>query len=267
MGSDVNLKAIVLAAGKGTRLQTGDGDSPKVMRPVCGRSLLWYVLDALSFIEKRDIAIVVGYKKDDVIDHFPGYTYAEQTEQLGTGHAVMAAREVLAGFNGAVLVCYGDMPAIRRDTYEALVKTHFRENNECTILTSEAKFTQGGPKIPLEYGRVVRGRDGGFLQVVEDRDCTPEQRLITELNSGVYTFNAQPLLEALKHLNNDNTQNEYYLTDVPAILLAGGARVGILRRDMGDEILGVNTLAQLEQAEEIMHGRSYPSFLHALTFL
>jgi len=248
------LKVVVLAAGKGTRLQTEDNDAPKVMRIACGKPLLWHVLDALSFIDKKDIIIVVGYKKEDVFDCFSSYRYAEQTEQLGTGHAVMAAKEELLGFDGAVLVCYGDMPAIRRDTYKALIDTHLEEDNDCTILTGECS-------IPLPYGRIIRDIGGGFLHVVEDRDCTPEQLEIKELNSGVYAFRSKMLLEALKELKQDNVQGEYYLTDVPAIMQAGGARVGLYKRDLGDEIIGVNTLEQLMQVEGILT-RAAPARVH-----
>ena len=248
MVTDKGLRVVVLAAGKGTRLQTGDNDAPKVMRQACGRPLLWYVLDALSFVNKKDVTIVVGYKKEEVIDCFKGYKYAVQTEQLGTGHAVMAAQAELKDFDGAVLVCYGDMPAVRRDTYESLVHAHFTQNNVCTILTGETS-------IPLPYGRILRDQNGDFLHVVEDRDCTPEQLKITELNSGVYVFRSQPLLDALKSLKNDNSQGEYYLTDVPAILRADGAKVGIHKRSLGEEIIGVNTLQQLEQIEGILAGK------------
>jgi len=242
------IKAIVLAAGQGTRLQTEDNDAPKVMRVVCGKPLLWYVLDALSFINKKDVIIVVGYKKNEITDRFAGYSYAEQAEQLGTGHAVMAASTDLQGFEGAVLVCYGDMPAIRRETYEALLNAHVRQGNDCTILTGESA-------IPLPYGRIVRDRSDIFLQVVEDRDCTPDQKKITELNSGVYVFHAPLLLRALKSLKSDNAQGEYYLTDTPAIMRAGGAKVGIFRRDLGDEIIGVNTPEQLRLMEDIIKKR------------
>ena len=239
------VKAVVLAAGKGTRLGTNDEDLPKVMRRACGKPLLGYVLDALSFIEKKDVIIVVGYKKGEVIGNFAGYTYAVQTEQLGTGHAVKAAEEALAGFDGSVLVCCGDMPAVKRSTYESLVTDHFAGGNDCTILTGESA-------IALLCGRIVRGQGGEFREIVEDRDCTPEQNKITELNSGVYIFKAPMLLRALENLNRDNAQGEYYLTDVPAIMLSNGAKIGICRRDLGNEILGVNTPEQLTQIEEIL---------------
>jgi len=245
---DTSIKAIVLAAGKGTRLYAGGSDAPKVMRAACGKPLLWHVLNALSFIGKKDVIIVVGYKKDEVKDYFKGYIYAEQHEQMGTGHAVMAAEAELANYSNSVMVCYGDMPAVRRETYEALVQAHYEQGNECTILTGESS-------LRLPYGRIIRDENGVFLQIVEERDCTQEQMNITELNSGVYIFRAPPLFKALKSLKCDNTQGEYYLTDVPAIMRADGAKVGIYKRDLDDEMVGVNTLTQLKQVEEIIMKR------------
>ena len=245
---ETNIKAVILAAGKGTRLITEDDDSPKVMRKACGKPLLWHVLQALSFIRKEDTIVVAGYRKEEVMESFGGYIYAVQTEQLGTGHAVMAAGDELRGFGGSVLVCCGDMPAIRRETYEALVKVHFDQDNDCTMLTGESA-------ISLPYGRIIRGADGAYLKTVEERDCTAEQLAVTELNSGVYIFRAQNLLDALRSLKSDNAQGEYYLTDVPAIMRAGGARIGICKRDLGDEIIGVNTQEQLLQVEEILRRR------------
>ena len=242
---EMKLKAVVLAAGKGTRLQESESDAPKVMRKVCGKPMLWYVLDALSFIEKKDVIIVVGYKKEEILDGFGGYAFAVQSEQLGTGHAVMAAQAELLGFDGAVLVCYGDMPLLMRDTYEALLRAHVQQDNDCTILTGESA-------LPLPFGRIVRDEKGGFLRVVEDKDCCPDELKITELNTGVYIFRAPMLLEALKELRTDNAQGEYYITDVPAIMRASGAKVGAFKRELGEGMIGVNTLEQLTQVEDII---------------
>lgn len=242
------LKAIVLAAGKGTRLQTGDSDLPKVMRSALGRPLLHYVLKAIDFINPEDINIVVGYKKESITDYFKGYNFAVQAEQHGTGHAVMAAKECLVD-EGAVLVCYGDMPLIRKDTYRDLIDTHFKQHNTCTILT-------GTSSLPLPYGRIIRDECGNFKEVVEEKDCTADQLEITELNIGVYVFNSSALLTALRELRNDNAQGEYYLTDVPAILKGKGETIGICMRDMGSEIIGVNTPQQLGQVESILAERN-----------
>jgi len=243
------VKAVVLAAGKGTRLHTEEIDAPKVMRMARGKPLLWYVLDALSFIEKKDIILVVGYKKESVINSFREYSYAVQTEQLGTGHAVMAARDELINYKGALLVCYGDMPAIKRDVYEQLLCTHVDEGNDCTLLTGEST-------LKMSFGRIERDENGMFLQVVEEKDCTPEQLKITELNTGVYVFDTVMLLDALKKLNNSNAQGEYYITDVPAIMRQTGAKIGILKRNLGDDIIGVNTAEQLIMVERILGNNS-----------
>jgi len=242
------IKAVVLAAGKGTRLHTGESDAPKVMREVCGKPLLWYVLDALSFIEKKDVILVVGYKKDSVIGQFGGYTYALQKEQLGTGHAVLAARDKLEKHTGALLLCYGDMPAIRRELYEKLIHAHFAQGNDCTLLTGQSN-------LPMPFGRIIRDESGNFMHVVEEKDCTPAEYAVTELNTGVYVFDTPLLFGALKELKNDNAQGEYYVTDVPAIMKGKGAKIGVLKSDLGDDIIGVNTLGQLEMAERIISKR------------
>ena len=242
---ETKLKVVVLAAGKGTRLRDEASDEPKVMRQVCGKPMLWYVLDSLSFVEAKDIVIVVGYKKEDILASFGGYSFAEQKEQLGTGHAVMAAQAELRDHNGAVLVCCGDMPLVARDTYEALIHNHFRQENDCTILTGETAQS-------LPFGRVLRDEKGGFSRIVEEKDCTQDELRITELNAGIYVFATQQLLAALKEIKTDNAQGEYYLTDVPAIMRAAGAKIGAFKRELGDEIIGVNTLEQLAQVEEII---------------
>jgi len=242
------IKAVVLAAGKGTRLHTDDIDAPKVMREACSKPLLWHVLEAISFIEKKDTILVVGYKKENVIDTFSEYPYVVQSEQLGTGHAVMAAQEELKNHTGALLVCYGDMPAIRSEVYKQLLKTHIAEGNDCTILTGESTLN-------MSFGRIQRDEKGDFLNVIEEKDCTSKQLEITELNTGVYIFNTVLLLSALKELKNDNSQDEYYITDVPAIMRRKGSKIGILKRNLGDDIIGVNTLAQLEMVERILKNR------------
>ena len=245
MSDNPILKAIVLAAGKGTRLYSESNDLPKVMREANGKPLLTYVLSALGFIDKKEITIVVGYKKEAVTAAFNDYSFAVQEQQLGTGHAVISASEYLKGFEGSVLVCCGDMPLIKKETLETLVKTHFEEKNVCTILS-------GTSDDPLAYGRIVRDFDGGFLKMVEHKDCTPSEREIKELNSGVYVFEAPLLLETLGKLRCDNAQSEYYLTDVPGILKSEGRRVGVYCRHLGMELLGVNTPEQLSLVEKLL---------------
>lgn len=241
-------KAIVLAAGKGTRLQTEGITLPKVMRQANGKPLLHYVLQNLCFMDKQDIILVVGYQREEVLRVFGDYPHAVQEPQLGTGHAVAVAREAIGDYDGPVLVCYGDMPLLRRSTYEDLLSAHQREGNACTLLTGECRWE-------LPYGRILRGENGEFLGVVEDRDCTPEQRAIRELNVGVYVFDCRKLFAALGQLNNNNAQKEYYLTDVPAILRAAGDRVGACCACHDGELIGVNTLEQLEMVERELRGQ------------
>jgi len=243
-----DIKAVILAAGKGTRLQTDEIDAPKVMRHACGKPLLWHVLEAVSFIEKENTILVVGYKKEQVMSAFSEYPFAVQEEQLGTGHAVMSAESELKDYAGAVLICYGDMPAIKRDVYEELIDTHFAQKNDCTFLTGESD-------LDMAFGRIIRDDNGEFLCVVEEKDCTKEQLEIKELNTGVYVFDAQKMLLALKELKNDNSQGEYYLTDVPAIMRSFGAKLGTLKRNLGNDIIGVNTQEQLEMVEKILESR------------
>ncbi len=243
------MKALVLAAGKGTRLRTEGCDLPKVMRQADGRPLLAYVLDALDFFAPQDIILVVGYQKEQVLSAFPAYPYAEQAQQLGTGHAVQSAAPRLADYQGDLLVCCGDMPLLRRETYEALCRQHRQACNVCTLLS-------GTSDVPLPYGRILRDEAGAFAGIVEDKDCTPEQREIRELNSGVYVFSAPHLFSVLSQLRADNAQGEYYLTDAPALLRAQGHRIGICRRELGLELLGVNTPEQLALAERVLRQRA-----------
>lgn len=238
--------AIVLAAGKGTRLHSEQHDLPKVLREAAGRPLLDYVLEKLDFIPTENTVIVIGYRGDQVLK-FAGssYRYALQEELLGTGHAVMMAKDALKAHDGPVLVCYGDMPLITRATYERMFETHAREGNDCTVL---AYVTD----LDLPYGRIIRDEDGDFREVIEAPDCTPEQLKIRELNAGVYVFDAQKLLKALEGLENDNAQNEYYLTDVPALMLADGGKVGIAETEDTYEGVGVNTQDDLDRAEALL---------------
>ena len=240
------LKAIVLAAGKGTRMRTEGCDLPKVMREANGKPLLHYVLQALQFIAPEDTVLVVGYKKEYVEAAFPQYKFAVQDQQLGTGHAVQCAFDALEGFNGDVLICCGDMPLIKESTYRALVEAHRATGDACTMLTGTASEA-------LPYGRVVRDEEGKFQEIVEQKDCTPEQLEIKELNAGVYVFDAAALRDALHQLKNNNASGEYYLTDAPGHIRNSGKTLGICKLSLGNEIIGVNTPAQLAEVEAALN--------------
>ena len=223
---DHTVKALVLAAGKGTRLQTEGIDLPKVMRLADGKPLLHYVLSALDFLPPEDVILVVGWKKEAVLEAYPQYPHAVQAEQHGTGHAVQCAAPLLEGFQGHVIICCGDAPLMKKETFQALADTHLREGNACTLLS--AVLPEGG-----NYGRILREADGSFRAIVEDKDCTPEQKQIREVNTGT-------------------AQGELYLTDVPAFIKEAGGRVGLCDTCSPDEMLGVNTAEQLQEVEAIL---------------
>lgn len=243
-----NIKALVLAAGKGTRLHTEGVDLPKVLRQADGRPLLSYVLDALDFLPVQDIILVVGWKKEQVLAAFPQYPHAVQETLNGTGGAVQYASHLLTDPDGHVLVCCGDTPLMKQTTFHALIETHLREGNACTMLS--ARLDEGG-----NYGRIIREADGTFRAIVEARDCTPEQAAVTEVNTGAYMFRVRELSDCLGKLNTDNAQGELYLTDVPAFIKAAGGRVGLCGTCSAEEMLGVNTVEQLAEVERIIRRR------------
>lgn len=239
------IKALVLAAGKGTRLQTEGIDLPKVLRQADGKPLLHYVLNSLSFLPPEDVILVVGWKKEAVLAAFPQYPHAVQEELNGTGGAVQFAAPLLKDCPGHLIVCCGDAPLMKQETFQALVRTHLEQGNECTMLS--ARLPEGG-----SYGRVLRETDGTFQRIVEARDCTPEQAAVTEVNTGTYVFHIPALLSVLDQLSKDNAQGELYLTDVPPLLKARGQRVGLCDTCSPNEMLGVNTVEQLAQVETLL---------------
>lgn len=241
------MKAIVLAAGKGKRLMSEQFNLPKVLRKASGKSLLSFVLSKIDFLEPKDTIIVVGYMKEKVIEEIGNaYIYAVQEEQLGTGHAVAMAKDELKDYDGDVLVLYGDMPILKKATYESMLAEHKAKSNICTILTCVTNN-------PLPYGRIVKNEDGIVTDIVEDKDCNEEQKAITELNVGVYVFDSKSLFNVLSSLKNNNSQGEYYLTDAPKLLATMGKKVGAYPIYDETEIVGVNTLEDLEFVEKALN--------------
>ncbi len=238
------MKAIVLGAGKGTRLQSEKFQMPKVLRQANGRALIDYVLEHIDFIPQEDTVVVVGYKKEDVREalSYGKYLFSDQDQQLGTGHAVNCAREHFETYDGDVLVLYGDMPLLSKATYKKIIEQHEASGADCTIMTAVVDD-------PLPYGRIIKDESGNLVDIVETKDCTPEQLAVKELNIGVYVFNSPMLFENLKELKNNNAQDEYYLTDIPKILLKKGAKISTCTVCDNTEIFGVNTLEDLEFCE------------------
>jgi UDP-N-acetylglucosamine diphosphorylase/glucosamine-1-phosphate N-acetyltransferase len=244
------MKAVILAAGKGKRLQSEKFHLPKVLREALGKPLISYVLENVNYIDSKDVYIVVGYMKDEVMETLgPSYNYASQDEQLGTGHAVMMTEPMLKDYDGDVLVLYGDMPLFRKKTYQEIVQQHEQSGADCTVVTAIVEN-------PPDYGRIIRDAKGDIIDIVEKRDCTPEQVKITELNVGIYMFKSRLLFESLKQLNNNNAQKEYYLTDVPKIMIRNSAKVKTYTVEDESEIFGVNTMEDLELCERLLNKRS-----------
>ena len=207
-------------------------------------------MQAIDFISPADTVLVVGYARDTVTSAYPAYPYAVQEQQLGTGHATAAAEVALRDYDGPVLVGYGDMPLVRRETYLRLWELHRTQGNACTILTGITPECDS-------FGRILRRADGSVYDIRERRDCTPEQAAVREKNSGVYLFDARLLFSALKRVKNENSQKEYYLTDVPKLLIADGYPVGALALEGEDavEIFGVNAPEDLTLCEEVLKRR------------
>ncbi|MBQ7035952.1 MAG: NTP transferase domain-containing protein [Clostridia bacterium] len=243
------MRAIILAAGKGTRLQSEQFNLPKVLRSLCGKPLIGHVLSNTSFIAPEDTAIVVGYMREKVMEAVGGeYKFAVQAEQKGTGHAVLSAEEYFADYDGDVIILFGDMPMFKKEHYEGVIKKHQESGADLTILTAIID-------APLPYGRIIRDENGNVKDIVEHKDCTEEQRKINELNVGIFVAKSRLLFEALHKIGNNNAQGEYYLTDVPKILISEGKTV--TSHAIFDEvaIVGVNTVEDLEFCEKHMKDR------------
>lgn len=239
--------AIVLAAGKGTRMKS---ELPKVLVPVAGRPMIRYVIDALRSAGVERIVVVVGYRADLVraeLAGLPGVEFADQTEQLGTGHAVMMCRQQLAAHDGPVVVVAGDSPMLQADSVAALIAESTARQAACLLGTVRRDD-------PTGYGRIIRNAAGDFTGIVEEKDATPEQRAVNEVNVSTYVFSASELLSALDQLRADNSQREYYITDCPAILLAAGKPVAALKVLKPREALSINSPEELAQVEKVMSG-------------
>ncbi len=244
---------VVLAAGKGKRMK--NPDFPKVMYKVNGKPMVDHVVELSQNLDSGATVVVVGYMKDLVMSHlresFGGsITFAEQTEQLGTGHAVLQAEEPLRGFEGGdLLLLYGDTPLLTLDTMKNFMTEHWKTGAALTVLTAQVDD-------PTGYGRIVRLPDGSVDRIVEDKDATADQKLIKEINSGIYMFKKKELFEALHLVKNDNAQHEYYVTDVLGYLAHHGRKVSAVLAKHFDEIRGVNTNAQLLEAEKAYQNNS-----------
>jgi bifunctional UDP-N-acetylglucosamine pyrophosphorylase/glucosamine-1-phosphate N-acetyltransferase len=237
------VTALVLAAGQGTRMNS---DLPKVLHPIAGMPLLGHVLAALAELRVARILVVVGYQRDRVRAAFGDaeVEWVVQAEQRGTGHAVLCAAPALEDFAGTLLVVCGDTPLLRAATLNDLLAQHAASGAAVTVLSTRVPD-------PTGYGRMVRDADGGIAAIVEERDATPEQRRLDEINSGIYAFDYPRLAAVLAQLSAHNAQGEYYLTDTVRLLQRAGHHAGVVCAPEYRELLGINTVAQLQEAERI----------------
>lgn len=234
--------AIILAAGKGTRMKS---DKPKVIFELADKPMINRVVDTANKINSDRIAIVVGYKKEQVIEVVPNtnnISFVEQVEQNGTGHAVMVTEDTFADFDGDVFILCGDVPLLRHETLKKIHAHHKLKSASCTVLTAVMVDA-------LRYGRIVRNSAGNVQRIVEFKDATDEVKEIKEINTGIYCFDAKDLFNSLKKIDNKNNQNEYYLTDTLEILNKENKLVtSVILEDMV-EASGVNSKEQLADLE------------------
>jgi bifunctional UDP-N-acetylglucosamine pyrophosphorylase/glucosamine-1-phosphate N-acetyltransferase len=254
----MSVTVVVLAAGEGKRMRSA---LPKVLHPIGGRSLLGHALAAARGVAPERVIVVVGHGREQVVAHLaeiaPDALTAVQEQQHGTGHAVRVALQAAApDATGTVLVVCGDVPLLRTATLADLLAAHKAAGAAVTVLTAVVPD-------PTGYGRIVRDDEGALSAIVEQRDATLEQQLITEINSGVYAFDGAMLREALGKLSSDNSQGEEYLTDVVAIARAAGAVVATSTTPDHHEILGVNDRVQLAELGRALNTRLLDEHMRA----
>lgn len=240
--------AMILAAGHGKRMKS---EKAKVLHEVCGRPMIRYVVDAAREAGARRIVVVVGYGADQVREALadePDIAFATQERQLGTGDAVKACRPLLDGYEGPAMILVGDEPLIRPAPLADLLARQEADGSACLLGTAIVPD-------PTGFGRILRDGAGRFLRIVEQRDCSPEEAAIREVNPSCYVFTLPGLWDVLDRLVTDNAQGEYYLTDAPTLLQQMGRKVVALPALQADDILGVNTRQHLAQADAIMQGR------------
>ncbi len=241
----MKINSIVLSAGKGTRMKS---ELPKVVQKVLGYEMVNLVLKSLTDAGITNNYLVVGYKKDEVINRIDkkfNFDYVEQNEQLGTGHAVMMAKEKLANEEGVTVITCGDTPLVSTETFAGLIEDHKASGNDLTVLT--AKIDN-----PTGYGRIIRNTEGHVEAIVEQKDATPEEQAVNEINTGIFCFDNAKLFKYVDSITNENAQNEYYLTDLVKIFNENSEKVGAYVTDNHHETLGVNDLPALSEAARIL---------------
>ncbi len=242
-------QAILLAAGKGTRMGS---DLPKVLHPVAGRPMLRWVVDACLEAGVERCVVIVGYRGDDVraaLADEPRCVFAEQTQQLGTAHAADMARPLFQDLpSGDVFVLAGDGPLIRSATLSRLLEVHRATQAAATLATARLED-------PTGYGRVLRTATGGFDRIVEQKDAGPDELAVREVNPSYYCFSGSALFDGITAVGNQNAQNEYYITDVPALLRDRGHTVTLVDAVPAQDVLSINNPEQLTEVDRVLRAR------------
>lgn len=247
-----DMMAIVMAAGKGTRMKS---KSSKLVQKIYGKEIVKRAVENAKKAGVHNIVAVVGYMKEAVMGVLgDSVSYAVQEEMLGTGHAVMQATKYLEGKKGKVLVLNGDVPILRPETLNKLLNKSIENKEAATLLT--AIYDN-----PTGYGRIVRDEGGNVKGIVEEKDTSDEQKFIKEINAGIYCFDIEALLDALKKIKPNNAQGEYYLTDVIEIMNKKGLKTGAVVVEDNTEILGVNDRVQLELLTKVLQMRINTEFM------
>ena len=236
--------ALILAAGKGTRMKS---DLAKVLHVLEGKPLLHYSLQSVHRAGAEKIVVIVGHQADKVREEFPhsGCIFVEQKPQLGTGHAVLQAKEVLAGYQGKTVILCGDVPLLKPSTIKSLIENHIATGAAITVLTTIPPDARG-------YGRIIKDADGKIAKIVEERDATAAEKQIGEINTGIYCADTPLLFDALGKVKNNNDQKEYYLTDIVEIARQDSLTVGSYLVSDYVEVMGINTGEQLKQAAKYL---------------
>lgn len=240
------LAVVILAAGMGTRMKS---KLPKPLHQAAGRSLVEHVIRASQKLEPERIVVIIGHGADmarEKLSHLP-VDFVLQTEQLGTGHALLSCQEALSGFSGNVMVLNGDGPLLRNETLSGLVNTQNDTNAGMSMLICNMED-------PFGYGRIIRNEAGSVAKIVEQKDASEEERAITEVNPGIYIFD-HTVFEMGQQINNDNASGEYYITDLVDIYIRAGKSVQPVLVEDTNEVLGVNDRRQLADVDAILRAR------------
>ncbi|KAB2878191.1 NTP transferase domain-containing protein [bacterium] len=241
----MNFVTVIMAAGKGTRMKS---DLAKVLHPLNGKPMIHYVIQLARDLGSDRVIAVIGHQKEYVKETLKNeqIEFVIQEPQLGTGHAVMQTEGLLETYDGSVLVLSGDVPMLTYGTMKHLIQMHAEQRADATVLTTHMPD-------PAGYGRVIRQTDQSVQKIVEHKDASDVEKQITEINSGIYLFRSRELFNALKKINSNNVQNEYYLPDVLNVLIHEKKKVCAYVTEDYREISGINTIEQLKEAEAILN--------------